>query len=83
MPLLGIVFEFYSTCQLAQLFVLFSRYDGRFSNSVADPGPGALLTRDPGWVKIQIRDCSSHPLSWPCVSDLLTSTSKARADYAP
>ncbi len=29
-----------------------------FSNSVADPdpGPGALLTRDPGWVKIQIRD---------------------------
>ncbi len=24
-----------------------------------------------------------HPLSWPCVSDLLTTTSKARADYAP
>ncbi len=29
------------------------------------------------------RIAPSHPLSWPCVSDLLTPTSKARADYAP
>jgi hypothetical protein len=29
------------------------------------------------------RIAPSHPLSWPCVSDLITPTSKARADYAP
>ncbi len=28
------------------------------------------------------RIAPSHPLSWPCVSDLLTMTSKARAGYA-